>query len=110
MGLIGVIFFSIQDFIYIYKRLVTSLKLFSFIDVQLHNKIVVCIVASMAANRPGNGAFSWENINPSLCTHIVISTAGINNITYEINFSQWNPQTLRENRKKFPSTFYSYSY
>ncbi|XP_028167467.1 probable chitinase 2 [Ostrinia furnacalis] len=45
----------------------------------MHDKAVVCYVASWAAYRPGNGAFTIENLEPSLCTHLVYSFAGLDN-------------------------------
>lgn len=56
-----------------------------FTDVNSHNKVVVCYVASWAAYRPGKGAFTWENVDPSLCTHIIYTFAGINNQTFNIH-------------------------
>jgi len=53
-------------------------------NVHQHDKVVVCYVASWAAYRPGNGAFTWENIDPTLCTHIIYSFAGLDNETYEM--------------------------
>ena len=43
-----------------------------------HDKVVVCYVASWAAYRPGNGAFSLENLRPGHCTHLIYAFAGIN--------------------------------
>merc|ERR1712071_464680 len=54
-------------------------------NVHMHNKVVTCYVASWAAYRPDNGAFTWENIDPTLCTHIIYSFAGMNNNTFEVN-------------------------
>jgi len=53
-------------------------------NVYSHNKVVVCYVASWAAYRPGNGSFTWDNIDPSLCTHIVYAFAGMDNKTFAI--------------------------
>ncbi|KAL0809643.1 hypothetical protein ABMA28_011168 [Loxostege sticticalis] len=43
----------------------------------MHDKAVVCYVASWAAYRPGSGAFTIENLEPALCTHLVYSFAGL---------------------------------
>jgi len=32
-----------------------------------------------------NGAFTWENIDPTLCTHIIYTFVGLNNETFEVN-------------------------
>ncbi|KAG4076517.1 hypothetical protein HA402_011333 [Bradysia odoriphaga] len=39
---------------------------------------VFCYFGSWAGGRSGNGAFSVENINPNLCTHIAYSFIGLN--------------------------------
>lgn len=43
-----------------------------------HDKLVVCYVSTWAVYRPGRGSFSLENIDPSLCTHLVYAFAGLN--------------------------------
>ncbi|EZA62259.1 hypothetical protein DMN91_004229 [Ooceraea biroi] len=43
-----------------------------------HDKVVVCYVASWAAYRPGNGAFSLKDLRPEHCTHLIYAFAGIN--------------------------------
>lgn len=43
-----------------------------------HDKVVVCYVASWAAYRQGNGAFSLENLRPEHCTHLIYAFAGLN--------------------------------
>nr|QIJ96694.1 chitinase 2a [Glyphodes pyloalis] len=43
----------------------------------MHDKAVVCYVASWAAYRPGSGAFVIEDLEPGLCTHLVYSFAGL---------------------------------
>lgn len=47
-------------------------------------KVVVCYVGTWAAYRPGRGAFSIDEIEPDLCTHIVYSFAGLNTTTWTI--------------------------
>ncbi|KAL6259698.1 hypothetical protein P5V15_009613 [Pogonomyrmex californicus] len=43
-----------------------------------HDNVVVCYVASWAAYRQGNGAFSLENLRPEHCTHLIYAFAGLN--------------------------------
>ncbi|XP_070162006.1 probable chitinase 2 [Polyergus mexicanus] len=49
-----------------------------------HDKVVACYVASWAAYRPGNGAFSLENLRPEHCTHLIYAFAGINTSDWTI--------------------------
>ncbi|XP_025265848.1 probable chitinase 2 [Camponotus floridanus] len=42
-----------------------------------HDK-VICYVSSWAADRPANGAFSFENYHPQYCTHLIYAYAGLN--------------------------------
>ena len=37
-----------------------------------------------SAHRPANGAFIIDNIDPTLCTHIIYAYAGLNNVTHSI--------------------------
>ncbi|XP_067002961.2 probable chitinase 2 isoform X2 [Anabrus simplex] len=43
-----------------------------------HDRVVVCYVASWARYRTGRGAFTLDDIDPSLCTHLVYAFAGLN--------------------------------
>nr|QES86429.1 chitinase domain-containing protein 2 [Chilo infuscatellus] len=43
----------------------------------MHDKVVICYVASWAANRPDGGNFLIEDLEPALCTHLVYSYAGL---------------------------------
>lgn len=43
-----------------------------------HGKIVVCYIGTWAVYRPDRGSFSIEHIDPTLCTHLVYSFAGLN--------------------------------
>ncbi|KAJ0170307.1 hypothetical protein K1T71_014235 [Dendrolimus kikuchii] len=47
----------------------------------MHGKAVVCYVASWATYRLNAGQFNLENLEPSLCTHIVYSFAGLDDKT-----------------------------
>jgi len=46
--------------------------------------VVACYVASWAVYRPGPGKFSVEDIDPTLCTHVIYTFAGLNNQTHQI--------------------------
>ncbi|XP_026316249.1 probable chitinase 2 [Hyposmocoma kahamanoa] len=50
----------------------------------MHGKHVVCYVASWAVYRPAPGGFSLEDLEPSLCTHLVYSFAGLDEATMGI--------------------------
>ncbi|XP_023943910.2 probable chitinase 2 [Bicyclus anynana] len=50
----------------------------------MHGKVVVCYVATWAAYRPGAGKFELADIEPSLCTHLVYSFAGLDETTLSI--------------------------
>ncbi|XP_060532634.1 probable chitinase 2 isoform X2 [Cylas formicarius] len=43
-----------------------------------HGKVVVCYMGTWAVYRPGRGSFTIENLEPSLCTHIIYAFAGLN--------------------------------
>ncbi|XP_069998755.1 probable chitinase 2 [Penaeus vannamei] len=47
-----------------------------------HEQEVVCYLASWAVYRPGMGKFNIEDIDPSLCTTLIYSFAGLNETTY----------------------------
>ncbi|KAJ2938294.1 hypothetical protein O0L34_g13207 [Tuta absoluta] len=47
----------------------------------MHGKVVVCYVATWAVYRPEPGRFTLEDIDPSLCTHLVYSFAGLDEAT-----------------------------
>jgi GH18 family chitinase len=40
--------------------------------------VVVCYVAGWARWRPGPGSFTVDNIDPTLCTHLVYAFANLN--------------------------------
>lgn len=66
------------------NRLTTLLCYLTLSDVNSHNKVVACYVAGWSAYRPNNGAFTVDNIDPMLCTHIIYAFAGLDNVTYSI--------------------------
>jgi len=46
--------------------------------------VVVCYIASWSVYRKGQGKFSVEDIDPTLCTHLVYAFAGLNSTTNSI--------------------------
>ncbi|CAK1548864.1 unnamed protein product [Leptosia nina] len=62
----------------------------------MHGKVVVCYVATWAVYRPGAGKFEQSDLEPSLCTHLVYSFAGLNENTNSIkSLDPW--QDLEDN-------------
>jgi len=49
-----------------------------------HNKKVVCYWGTWANYRPDGGKFTPENIDPTLCTHVIYSFAGLENHNWTI--------------------------
>ncbi|KAG5899859.1 hypothetical protein JTB14_012326 [Gonioctena quinquepunctata] len=43
-----------------------------------HGKVVVCYLGSWSVYRPDRGSFAIEHLDPSLCTHVIYSFAGLN--------------------------------
>lgn len=43
----------------------------------MHGKVVVCYVANWAVYRPDAGKFEQSDLEPSLCTHLIYSFAGL---------------------------------
>ncbi|XP_032525192.2 probable chitinase 2 [Danaus plexippus] len=61
-----------------------------------HDKLIVCLISSWAVYRPGAGAFNIEDIEPSLCTHLVYCFAGFDEETNKIkSLDPW--QDLEDN-------------
>lgn len=50
----------------------------------MHGKVVVCYVGTWAVYRPGAGKYDLSDIEPSLCTHLVYSFAGLDESTHSI--------------------------
>lgn len=46
--------------------------------------MVACYLGSWAVYRPSHGKFSVEDIDPTLCTHVVYAFAGMDETTYEM--------------------------
>ncbi|XP_037930954.1 probable chitinase 2 [Teleopsis dalmanni] len=42
-----------------------------------HGKVVVCYISTWAVYRPSHGAYSIDNFDPNLCTHVVYAFAGL---------------------------------
>ena len=53
-------------------------------DVSDHSKVVVCYWGTWANYRPGRGKFTPENVDPSLCTHLIYSFVGLEEKTSTI--------------------------
>jgi GH18 family chitinase len=51
---------------------------------------VVCYYGSWAVYRPGNGKFDVENIDPTLCTHLIYTFVGINTEGAVTILDSWN--------------------
>ncbi|KAJ9584392.1 hypothetical protein L9F63_021261, partial [Diploptera punctata] len=49
-----------------------------------HGRLVVCYVSTWAVYRPDKGAWSIDNLDPTLCTHVVYAFAGLDNNTNTI--------------------------
>ncbi|XP_063982354.1 chitinase-like protein 3 [Diachasmimorpha longicaudata] len=47
-------------------------------------KVVYCYFGSWAVYRPGKGEFQIENINPSLCTHLVYTFVGLEGVNVKV--------------------------
>lgn len=43
----------------------------------IHSKVVVCYIGTWSVYRPAAGSFSLDNFDPSLCTHVIYSFAGL---------------------------------
>lgn len=50
----------------------------------VHGRLVVCYVSAWSVYRPGRGSWSLDNLDPTLCTHLVYAFAGLDNETYTI--------------------------
>jgi hypothetical protein len=46
-----------------------------------HNKAVVCYWGTWSNYRPGSGKFTPSDVDPSLCTHLVYSFAGVDKVS-----------------------------
>jgi len=53
-------------------------------NVNDHSKVVVCYWGTWANYRPGKGKFTPEDIDPSLCTHLIYSFVGLEEKTSTI--------------------------
>lgn len=49
-----------------------------------HDRVVTCYVSSWATYRTGHGKFSVEDIDPSICTHLIYAFAGLNSTSSTI--------------------------
>eukprot|EP00092_Neocalanus_flemingeri_P017579 GFUD01019020.1.p1 GENE.GFUD01019020.1~~GFUD01019020.1.p1 ORF type:complete len:440 (+),score=91.01 GFUD01019020.1:70-1389(+) len=53
-------------------------------NVNHHSKMVVCYWGTWANYRPKDGKFTPEDVDPSLCTHLIYSFVGLNETTNTI--------------------------
>ncbi|PSN39969.1 putative chitinase 2 [Blattella germanica] len=49
-----------------------------------HGRLVVCYVSTWAVYRPGRGSWSLDNLDATLCTHLIYAFAGLDNRTNTI--------------------------
>lgn len=62
-----------------------------------HEKVVVCYIGTWAAYRKLDGKYDISDIDPKLCTHIIYSFAGLDNVTYEMKpLDPWLDQFVEE--------------
>jgi chitinase len=50
----------------------------------------VCYYGSWAVYRPGNGKFDVENIDPTLCTHLIYTFVGVSSEGGVTILDSWN--------------------
>lgn len=62
----------------LFRHIIRYYTIFLIILGPSHGKIVVCYVGTWSVYRPGRGSFSIDNIDPTLCTHLIYSFAGLN--------------------------------
>jgi len=68
-----------------------------------HNKKVVCYWGTWANYRPEQGKFTPDNIDPTLCTHLIYSFAGLENHNWTIkSLDPW--MDLEDGLKGFRKT------
>jgi len=59
----------------------TTAKVYTVND---HSKVVVCYWGTWANYRPSNGKFTPEDVDPSLCTHLIYSFVGLDEVSSTI--------------------------
>uniref|UniRef100_A0A4W6EA68 GH18 domain-containing protein n=1 Tax=Lates calcarifer TaxID=8187 RepID=A0A4W6EA68_LATCA len=70
-----------------FKSLIAAVRLFPS---ALSNKLV-CHMTNWAQYRPSTGAFTPDNIDPFLCTHVIYSLATINSFN-QLSPIEWNDE------------------
>lgn len=84
-----------------------------------HKQEVVCYLGSWAVYRPGEGKFSIENIDPTLCTTLIYAFVGLNETTntiksldpeYDYNKSEFSPFPLQLISKACDCVFWKLLY
>ena len=62
-----------------------------------HDKVVVCYWGSWSNYRPGLGKFNHQDVDASLCTHLVYSFAGIDQNTSTIkSLDEWMDLVIKQ--------------
>ncbi|XP_054260069.1 probable chitinase 2 [Macrosteles quadrilineatus] len=78
-----------------------------------HDRVVACYVSSWATYRSGHGTFNIDDIDPTLCTHLIYAFAGLNTTDSSIrsldpyndlqeNYGKGSYKKMTELRKKYP--------
>ena len=80
--------------------LIDNVISFLFLDSN-SNKIVTCYFSSWSVYRPNGGSFLIENIDPTLCTHIVYAFAGLNTTDFTIRSLGKNFESMPVNLINF---------
>lgn len=44
---------------------------------QTHKRVIVCYIGTWAVYRPSRGSFNIDEVDPTLCTHLVYAFAGL---------------------------------
>uniref|UniRef100_A0A3P9GZC8 chitinase n=1 Tax=Oryzias latipes TaxID=8090 RepID=A0A3P9GZC8_ORYLA len=73
-------------------RLLTAVCALLTLHIASSNKLV-CHMTNWAQYRPGSAAFTPENIDPFLCTHVIYALATINSFN-QITPIEWNDQQM----------------
>ncbi|XP_076044172.1 chitinase-3-like protein 1 [Oratosquilla oratoria] len=73
------------------KILLSYLILVALVGSSVEATVITCYFSSWAVYRPGPGKFDVEDVDPTLCTHLVFGFAGLSNHTWEIEvLDPWN--------------------
>uniref|UniRef100_A0A1B6M3P7 GH18 domain-containing protein n=1 Tax=Graphocephala atropunctata TaxID=36148 RepID=A0A1B6M3P7_9HEMI len=100
-------------FLYVLCQMSNSLSVISKEDKPSHDRVVACYVSTWARYRTDHGQFTIDDIDPSLCTHLIYAFAGLDNITSTIksldpyndleeNYGLGSYKKMADLRKKYP--------